>query len=209
MSGASVSSTRAVRAGPRARRRICSARSKVIAPPKPSLRPSPTNTPRLLRAAVEGVRDAAGHLDAAQQLRQPSTARRLCSSTGRANSRASQLLGAEALLPRRVGVGREAIEADLADGNEARVAAMRVRAPRAAARGPRRRRARRPADGCRAHRPRRADARAPARCRSWPRRPRAAPAPRPPPAHGAATASRSASNSAASRWQCVSIHAPI
>ena len=69
MSGASVSSTSADSGSAAASRRICCARSKVTVPPKPSLKPSRTNSSRLLRAAVEGVGDA-GHPGPAQVLEQ-------------------------------------------------------------------------------------------------------------------------------------------
>ena len=51
-----------------ATRRIRSARSKVSAPPKPSLKPSSTKAAGLLLAAVEGVGDAAAHRPCAQLL---------------------------------------------------------------------------------------------------------------------------------------------
>ena len=191
-----------------ASRRICSARSKVIAPPKPSLKPRSRKPCGLLLAAVEGMRDAARHLDAPQVLEQ-GVGRAPHVQDHRQLELACQLeLRARRTAPGACGRGR------------ARSGRGRFRRPPRAA-------GRRDAEGdararCRSHRPlrdaRRADGgrarrHSPCRCassRTASKLPVVTPGitiiSTPRASARAITAPRSASNSPASRWQCVSIH---
>jgi hypothetical protein len=73
----------------RRQRRICSARSKVSAPPKPSLKPPFDELPGLHGAAVEGMRDAAATGTRRSPASNASAERRTCRITGSPASRAS------------------------------------------------------------------------------------------------------------------------
>jgi hypothetical protein len=82
---------------------------------------------RLLRAAVEGVRDAARHLDAAQPRQQRVGRAPHVQDHGQPGVACqAQLREVEALLQRAVEPGHEVVEPDLAHGHQARIVALRL-----------------------------------------------------------------------------------
>ena len=89
MSGASVSSTKASAGSSTARRRNCSARSYVTAPPKPSLKPMPTKACACCRLPLNAWAIPPCTGTSRRPLSNLSAERRTCRITGRSNRRAS------------------------------------------------------------------------------------------------------------------------
>ena len=85
MSGASVSSTIASAARPAPAARICSARSKVIAPPKPSLKPSSTNASACCSLPLKAWAMPPAPRAGAAASAALSAERRTCTTTGSPN----------------------------------------------------------------------------------------------------------------------------
>ena len=157
MSGASVSMTIAASGTSAATRRMRSARSKVSAPPKPSLKPSSTKTSACCGLPLKawamppatGAAQVLQHrVDGAPHVQQ----HRQIELDGELELRRE-----ERRLAFRSRPGDEMVEADLADRDQPRVVAMASSASRRPA-GRRRRSGRCTSDGCRARRPGRTDA---------------------------------------------------
>jgi hypothetical protein len=133
MSGASVSSTSASSGSVRPGADLQRALEGHARRRSPAAKPRSTNCAACCRAAVEGVGDAARHLDAAQALQQRvGRAAHVQDHRQAGVARQLQLREVEALLARAVQAGHEVVEADLAHRHQARVVAVarkRLRQP--------------------------------------------------------------------------------